>query len=546
MLLHRLLVGVPCPALGLQVLRDGVVVLRPQLAFPLDVFPGVVQLVFQLLLQDVQAVLDATASVLQVPRVPVHRLTQETLHASQPLLEGGVMPLPDLPLLPQVLGDCLLVQLPQRAILRGLGVQLVDLAVCGLDLLRVPADRVPQLALQVVDLLRRRRVVGVLRGLLTDRGGARLLQVLDHAAVRLAGDDARVEAVDLGMCLGDLLVVPLCLLVQQLLDVGQALRDGGVVRATSSSLRGQLGVVRTKGFERLAVHMGGVAEDVLDVLEPLPQGGVAEVQLRLVARQAPVRLLQLSHRRPHPLARIQPTDHLLQLALCKLSLLLLLQGGCVQGLLQPLQAIRHRGVVHLPPSQLAAEPRVLGLVRVQLSLLLVGVLSDQGLQMVDARLEGGAVAVAGLAIPLELLPHRAKVRVSGGPLLAQASLELVYLGRRGGELLRVLVRRLMQQAFQVAEPLRQRRVVSVAGLHLIGQLGMRELVNLQLLRVLVRAVPDQAFQVQQPLFHRSVVFLSLAQFLLEILTHHRVVLLTVSPLLRELRLQLICLCVRGR
>mmetsp|Transcript_33434 Transcript_33434/g.88539 ORF Transcript_33434/g.88539 Transcript_33434/m.88539 type:complete len:353 (-) Transcript_33434:670-1728(-) len=180
--------------------------------------------------------------------VLVGAVTDHLLDVREAFLQGGVV-LEALPLLVlDVVARRALVLLARGALALELPVELVRFGVGRGDLLGVLVDRVAHHLLHVIEALLHRGVVSV--GLLDG------VQLLGMLAVSLLD---RLQ----------LLGVLVRRVVQQLLQVADALGRRRVVRVAGLGLGGQLGVARLQGLKVLRVLLGRVAEQALDVVHPL-------------------------------------------------------------------------------------------------------------------------------------------------------------------------------------------------------------------------------------------------------------------------------------
>mmetsp|Transcript_23246 Transcript_23246/g.66062 ORF Transcript_23246/g.66062 Transcript_23246/m.66062 type:complete len:263 (-) Transcript_23246:2419-3207(-) len=156
--------------------------------------------------------------------------------------------------------------------------------------------------------------------------------------------------------------------------------------------------------------------------------------------------------------------------------------------------------------------RVLG--RPELPGMLVDVVAKDALEIGHALLDGRVGG--GLLLPVlgEEVLHGAVVLVPCGTPLIHLAVEVVEALLRRGELLRVLVRRVLEQHLQVAQPLLHRSVlfqgcsdrlhvprVLVMGRRMFGMGGLH---RLQLAPVLVSGVSQRFLQVLDPLRQRGV------------------------------------------
>mmetsp|Transcript_10077 Transcript_10077/g.31284 ORF Transcript_10077/g.31284 Transcript_10077/m.31284 type:complete len:356 (+) Transcript_10077:899-1966(+) len=191
----------------------------------------------------------------QLLRVPVGRVVHHALEVLQALGHRGV-----------VRPGGLLVL---RALALGRRVLAVGVLE-GLQLLGVFVSRVAEEVLKVLEAL--------LYGGVLDLGRPEALQVLGELAVRRAV--LRVGVLERLQ----LLRVPVGAVAQQLLQVVQALRERGVRREVRlqglqvlrllAGGRGVLGVGVLQGLHLLVVHVRGVAQELLEVVEALGHGGV--------------------------------------------------------------------------------------------------------------------------------------------------------------------------------------------------------------------------------------------------------------------------------
>mmetsp|Transcript_10076 Transcript_10076/g.31279 ORF Transcript_10076/g.31279 Transcript_10076/m.31279 type:complete len:246 (+) Transcript_10076:601-1338(+) len=196
--------------------------------------------------------------VLHVPLPALLAVAEEVLQGREALLQCGVLRQARLEGL-HVLGD-----LPVGR--RVLAVGVLE----GLQLLGVFVSRVAEEVLKVLEAL--------LYGGVLDLGRPEALQVLGELAVRRAV--LRVGVLERLQ----LLRVPVGAVAQQLLQVVQALRERGVRREVRlqglqvlrllAGGRGVLGVGVLQGLHLLVVHVRGVAQELLEVVEALGHGGV--------------------------------------------------------------------------------------------------------------------------------------------------------------------------------------------------------------------------------------------------------------------------------
>mmetsp|Transcript_35580 Transcript_35580/g.90465 ORF Transcript_35580/g.90465 Transcript_35580/m.90465 type:complete len:253 (+) Transcript_35580:876-1634(+) len=134
-LLHGALVRGAGLTLALEVLGHGFVVLGTQVSLASHVLPEVGNLLVELLLQGLQTVLHVACVLLEILGMSVGGFPEVALQVCHALFQGRVMLLSSL--LAQLLGDRLRLPIPGAALSLVLAVQLVDLAVRGLDLLGV-------------------------------------------------------------------------------------------------------------------------------------------------------------------------------------------------------------------------------------------------------------------------------------------------------------------------------------------------------------------------------------------------------------------------
>mmetsp|Transcript_63225 Transcript_63225/g.181342 ORF Transcript_63225/g.181342 Transcript_63225/m.181342 type:complete len:245 (-) Transcript_63225:281-1015(-) len=136
-LLHGALVRGAGLTLALEVLGHGFVVLGTQVSLASHVLPEVGNLLVELLLQGLQFVLHVACVLLEILGMSVGGFPEVAFQVCHALFQGRVMLLSSHVLLAQLLGDRLRLPIPGAALSLVLAVQLVDLAVRGLDLLGV-------------------------------------------------------------------------------------------------------------------------------------------------------------------------------------------------------------------------------------------------------------------------------------------------------------------------------------------------------------------------------------------------------------------------
>mmetsp|Transcript_12649 Transcript_12649/g.32510 ORF Transcript_12649/g.32510 Transcript_12649/m.32510 type:complete len:243 (+) Transcript_12649:1775-2503(+) len=187
----------------------------------------------------------------------------------------------------------------------------------------------------------------------------RPLQGVDLGALDLACGDASVQLLQLGVGVGDFLGVLVCGVVQQLLQVADALRHRCMVRVSRLRLGGELGVLRGERLQLPGVLLRRVAQHLLDVVHPLFQGCVLRLQARLVTRQADLPLVQLAHGFVLVLTDRQATVQLVQLAVRDFQCLRVLVGRVAEQLLKIGETLSGGGVRLLQSLELLSMPIVL-------------------------------------------------------------------------------------------------------------------------------------------------------------------------------------------
>mmetsp|Transcript_105085 Transcript_105085/g.234493 ORF Transcript_105085/g.234493 Transcript_105085/m.234493 type:complete len:253 (+) Transcript_105085:451-1209(+) len=179
---------------------------------------------------------------------------------------------------------------------RELGVRRLD----GLNVPGVLVGRVTHHSFKVVHTLLYRAVVDVLRRLLVGEVGMAFLQLINGGAVLLAGGKASMHLVQLGMC----------------------------------------------GCQLPGVLLSGIPDGFLNVIDALAHRGMVRLALGLLVGKASMGLLQVLDRGAVGLARGNPAAHLVELGMGGRQFLCMLVRGVAQELLDVVQALLYRGVVH--------------------------------------------------------------------------------------------------------------------------------------------------------------------------------------------------------
>mmetsp|Transcript_123748 Transcript_123748/g.396003 ORF Transcript_123748/g.396003 Transcript_123748/m.396003 type:complete len:314 (-) Transcript_123748:1958-2899(-) len=273
--------------------------------------------------------------------VPVERIAHHALQVVHALPHGYMVCVGlDLVLVMFLLqirnGDRLLLGCVQAA-----GHQL-DFRLRLLNASRVLVRVLGQRGLQAVHTFAKGAVRLLQRGLLRRQTGVRPLQVAQHPAVALAGREPAVHGVDLGVRCRDLLNVGIGGIAQEFLDVGEAILNGGV-----SCMQGlhalhlvhMLGVRCAEGLDLPGMLVGGVPQELLEVIHALLQRRVMGIQRRFVVRQCGVVLLQVTDRVAETLAHHHTSLHLLKLDMCSLQSLGVPIGRVPEHLLDVVHAV---------------------------------------------------------------------------------------------------------------------------------------------------------------------------------------------------------------
>mmetsp|Transcript_87367 Transcript_87367/g.251929 ORF Transcript_87367/g.251929 Transcript_87367/m.251929 type:complete len:261 (-) Transcript_87367:1923-2705(-) len=188
---------------------------------------------------------------------------------------------------------------------------------------------------------------------------------------------------------------------------------------------------------------------------------------------------------------------------------------------------------------LACKLDARGLVGLQFLRMLLGVLPETPLELRHPLADGLMVPFPGLLLLAQVLAHGGLVRLTCLALLGDPRMYLADLRVRRRYLLRMLLRGVVQQTFEVFDALRQRGMLRVSPLRLAQHPGLGLFVRLQLPGVPVGVVPDQAFEVLQALLHRGMVLLPRALLLLQVVANCAVMLFTGRSLLLDLAMHLV-------
>mmetsp|Transcript_111673 Transcript_111673/g.238538 ORF Transcript_111673/g.238538 Transcript_111673/m.238538 type:complete len:296 (+) Transcript_111673:477-1364(+) len=236
---------------------------------------------------------------LQLPGVFIGRLAQGGLEALEAFLHRGVVRLPGLPLLCCELAEAALMRL-------GLACQLGMGRLDAVQLSGVFVRRAALHRFQVVHALLQGGLVSSHACLLVGETCMCLLQV---TASGLAGREAAMEAVKLGVGLCKVLSVPAAGIAEGLLEGIEALRHGGMLRMCcfdSLQLLRMLGVRILEVIQRHGVLLSRVTEHALDVDHAL-------LERSLLAREAGVSPLEVANGGTMSLARCNAAVHGIEL-----------------------------------------------------------------------------------------------------------------------------------------------------------------------------------------------------------------------------------------
>mmetsp|Transcript_105066 Transcript_105066/g.234437 ORF Transcript_105066/g.234437 Transcript_105066/m.234437 type:complete len:582 (-) Transcript_105066:784-2529(-) len=439
---------------------------------------------------------------LQLPGVRIRRITDSLLHVTQALGCRGVMAVAHL------------------RIVRMLRVRGFE----GLQLPHVLVRGVAEVALEVVHTLLEAGMMPVQGRLVLSESGVRLLKLAKHGAMLLARLHAPMQLLQLRMGGLQLLGMPVCRVAEAFLQVVDSLRYRSMVPIPCLGLLAELPMRSLHGLNLLGVFVQRFAEERLEVVDTLLHTGVVRVARLLLAGEEAPKVMVLRR-----MGVLQTAVQLVDLGVSGFQLLSVLIRRIAEGPLDVLDALLQLGMVCLPSLVLARELGMSGLGHLQLSGMLVGGLAQQRLEILEAFIDRGVVSLMCILVLGQLVFHSAVVGLAGSALLGETAVNLVDLGMRRLQVLRVLVGRVADVALKVLEAFLHGGVVCVgastvtrearmcflevidgstvglavgeAPVHLL-QLSMG---GCYLLSVLVGRVPEQLLEVLEALPNRSMV-----------------------------------------
>mmetsp|Transcript_110137 Transcript_110137/g.322230 ORF Transcript_110137/g.322230 Transcript_110137/m.322230 type:complete len:279 (-) Transcript_110137:1671-2507(-) len=220
--------------------------------------------------------------------------------------------------------------------------QLIKLRMGGVQCLAMLVGRVSNDALNVFHALLHARVVHVEGRLVSREAAMRLLEVGKSAAILLAGRDASVHSLQLGVGSRELHGVLVGRLAHRLLQVAQPVCQRRVLRTGRPQIPHVLNMLRMARLEALqflCMLSGRIPQLRLEVVDPLLQGGVARGLRRALAGEVGVRLLEVADGSGVLLVGREAAVQLIQLGVSRLQVLRVLVGGVSQRALQILHPL---------------------------------------------------------------------------------------------------------------------------------------------------------------------------------------------------------------